>query len=63
MSITPLQTGGEITQQDVFTIEPTARENAGKVLAYRIFGIQKNTNGEEPAPEAVPQEEKVEKPV
>lgn len=58
-----VQTGEEIMQQGTFTIEPTAREDAGKVLAYRIFGIQKTSTGEEPAPEALPVEEKIEKPV
>jgi hypothetical protein len=58
-----VQTGAEVTQQGVFTIEPTAREEAGKVLAYRIFGIQKNITGEEPVPETLPAEEKGEKPV
>lgn len=58
-----VKTGTEITQQGVFTIEPTAQEDAGKILAYRIFGIQKSNTGEEPAPEALPGEEKIEKPV
>jgi len=58
-----VQTGEGIAQQGVFTIEPTAHEDAGKVLAYRIFGIQKTVTAEEPAPESLPVEEKIEKPV
>lgn len=58
-----VQAGEEITQQGTLTIEPIAQEGAGKILAYRIFGIQKTDIGEEPAPEALPVEEKVEKPV
>jgi tetratricopeptide (TPR) repeat protein len=43
-----VQSSGEVLQQGVFRIESTERANAGKLLAYRLFKIQKNKIGEQP---------------
>jgi tetratricopeptide (TPR) repeat protein len=47
---------GEQVQSGLLQIEPNQREEAGKLLAYRLFGIQKTKTGERPA--ALPQPEK-----
>jgi hypothetical protein len=47
---------GEQVQSGLLQIEPNEREEAGKLLAYRLFGIQKTKTGERPA--ALPQPEK-----
>ncbi|GHN01613.1 hypothetical protein WSM22_31020 [Cytophagales bacterium WSM2-2] len=54
---------GEQVQHGTFTVDPTSKEDAGKLIAYHLFGIQKTKIGEQPA--AVPQIEKKpsEKPV
>jgi tetratricopeptide (TPR) repeat protein len=56
---------GEQIQQGLLQIEPSQREEAGKLLAYRLFGIQKTKTGERPpaAPSPQPEKEKSEKAV
>ncbi len=58
-----VQSGNQPVQQGVLRIEESERSGAGKLLAYRLFGIQKSRIGEKPL--AVPQleKDKNEKPV
>lgn len=45
-----VQVGMRILQDGVLTVEPQDQEGAGKLLAYRLFGIQKMKIGDRPAP-------------
>lgn len=61
-----VQMQGEQMQHGTFSVEKTEMPDAGKLIAYHLFGIQKTKIGEHPA--AVPQpekkeEKKTEKPV
>ena len=62
-----VQSGETILQQGTFRVEAHERENAGKLVAYRLFGIQKAKTGEQPpvapAPEPEKEKEKSDKPV
>jgi hypothetical protein len=44
-------------------VEAHEQENAGKLLAYRLFGIQKNKTGEKPTQAQPVKEEKKEEKV
>jgi hypothetical protein len=48
-----VQWQGEVTQQGTLQLDETEKADAGKLIAYRIFGIQKTKIGEQP--KAVPQ--------
>src|SRR5258708_1402453 len=48
-----VQTLGNITQQGTLRIEEQDITDAGKLIAYRLFGIQKTKIGEQP--KAIPQ--------
>ena len=58
-----VQADDQVKQQGTLHIEQGEREGAGKLLAYRLFGIQKSKIGEKPpaAPELV--KERTVKPV
>ena len=43
-----VQIGDDIYQTGILRVEENEREGAGKLLAYRLFGIQKNGIGEKP---------------
>jgi hypothetical protein len=62
-----VQSGETILQQGTFRVEANERENAGKLVAYRLFGIQKAKTGEQPpvapAPGPEKEKEKSDKPV
>ena len=58
-----VQSGNEPVQQGVLRIEESERSGAGKLLAYRLFGIQKSKIGEKPLSVPQPKQEKNEKPV
>jgi tetratricopeptide (TPR) repeat protein len=49
---------GEQVQQGLLQIELNQREEAGKLLAYRLFGIQKTKTGERPPAAPAPKAEK-----
>jgi tetratricopeptide (TPR) repeat protein len=49
---------GEQVQRGLLQIEPNQLEEAGKLLAYRLFGIQKVKTGERPPVAPGPQPEK-----
>ncbi|NOS92148.1 MAG: hypothetical protein HOP30_09515 [Cyclobacteriaceae bacterium] len=53
--------GGNMSQQGILTIESTERENAGKLLAYHLFGIHKTKIGEQPRITPAVEKEKSEK--
>ncbi len=55
--------GGSARQQGVLTIEATERADAGKLLAYHLFGIHKTKIGEKPAVPPVVEKAKTEKAV
>ncbi|MBS1681972.1 MAG: hypothetical protein JST48_09685 [Bacteroidetes bacterium] len=57
-----VQTGEKITQQGTLRIEEGDRANAGKLLAYRFFGVNKTKIGEQPKAEKQT-EVKAQKPV
>jgi hypothetical protein len=44
-------------------IEKEERSDAGKLLAYRFFGIQKTKIGEQPPPSVLPNVKPSEKPI
>lgn len=46
---------GNVLQSGVFRSAQHERDQAGKILAYRLFGIQKMQIGEQPAPEPQPE--------
>ena len=54
--------GGNSAQQGILTIEVTEKENAGKLLAYHLFGIHKTKIGEQPRIAPAVEKEKIEKP-
>jgi hypothetical protein len=57
---------GEVVQHGTFRVEKTEMGDAGKLIAYHLFGIQKTKIGEHPASIAQPEkkeEKKIEKPV
>lgn len=43
-----VQAGQQVLQQGSLRVEKSEREGAGKLLAYRLFGIQKSRIGEQP---------------
>ncbi len=49
---------GSILREGMLRVENNELDNAGKLLAYRLFGIQKSVIGEQPKPEAAVKEEK-----
>jgi len=57
-----VELAGRIAQQGVLQSAPHERDQAGKLLAYRLFGIQKTQTGEQPAsvptPAEAPKQEK-----
>lgn len=59
-----VETATHILQRGMLRIEPNEQENAGKLLAYRLFGIQKTKTGEKPTQaQPVKEEKKSEKVV
>jgi tetratricopeptide (TPR) repeat protein len=55
--------GKQVVQQGTLRVEQEGREEAGRLIAYRLFGIQKDKTGEEPLAAPTPIKEKTEKPV
>lgn len=55
--------GGNSNQQGLLTIENAEQENAGKLLAYHLFGIRKSKIGEQPPIAPAVEKEKTEKSV
>jgi hypothetical protein len=43
-----VQLGDEVIQSGTLRVEKNERKSAGKLLAYRLFGIQKARIGEQP---------------
>jgi hypothetical protein len=58
-----VETTTHILQRGVLRVEADEQENAGKLLAYRLFGIQKNKTGEKPTQTQPLKEEKKEEKV
>jgi tetratricopeptide (TPR) repeat protein len=58
-----VETTTHILQRGVLRVEAHEQENAGKLLAYRLFGIQKNKTGEKPTQAQPVKEEKKEEKV
>jgi hypothetical protein len=54
-----VQLGDQVLQSGLLRIEKNEQKDAGKLLAYRLFGIQKVKIGEQPA--VVPEPKKEEK--
>ncbi len=54
-----VETATHILQRGVLRVEAQEQENAGKVLAYRLFGIHKSKIGEKPTQAQPVKEEKV----
>lgn len=54
---------GSQSLSGVFRIEAAERQDAGKLLAYRLFNIQKSKVGERPPAQTLPLKEANEKPV
>lgn len=52
---------GSVVQDGTLRVQDDQMEDAGKMLAYRLFGIKKKTIGEEPEPEPEKKEEKTKK--
>jgi hypothetical protein len=52
---------GSVAQEGTFRVTTEQMDDAGKLLAYRLFGIKKKTIGEEPAPEPEKKEKKEDK--
>jgi hypothetical protein len=57
-----IQSAKEI-KEGTLRIEKEERSDAGKLLAYRFFGIQKNKIGEQPRPSVLPKVNASEKPI
>lgn len=53
-----VETATHILQRGVLRVEPHEQENAGTLLAYRLFGIHKSQTGEKPTPAQPMSEEK-----
>jgi hypothetical protein len=47
---------GESMQEGILRVPPDRKEEAGEMLAYRLFGVRKKTIGEQPEPELTPKE-------
>lgn len=54
---------GKVTQQGTLQLDETEKADAGKLIAYRIFGIHKSKIGEQPkaTPQAKPEKKEEEK--
>jgi hypothetical protein len=54
-----VQWQGKVTQQGTLQLDETENADAGKLIAYRIFGIHKSKIGEQPkaTPQAKPEKE------
>lgn len=58
-----VQADDQVMQHGTLRIEQHEREGAGKLIAYRLFGIQKSKIGEKPPAAPEPAKENVVKPV
>ena len=58
-----VETDTDVLQSGSFQVEPHERGMAGALLAYRLFGIQKSTIGEQPKAAPKPEKETAEKAV
>jgi hypothetical protein len=56
-------TNRNILQKGTLRVESLDQENIGKLIAYRLFGVQKTKTGEQPIAASLPPKESAKKPV